>query len=114
VTDARATMAIYRLNRGQWEKGYATVPVRVQRKAAQPKDSRQRKSARAEGAATKRTDASSSAKTRSKGVSSGLSTIVHRQTKAKGGTGGTKVKWWNKLSGTGDGPKGRIIASLPT
>ena len=109
-------MAIYRLNRGHWEKGYATVPVRVQRKAkatSQPKDSRQRKAAGAEGAATKRTDASSSVKTRSKGVSSGLSTVVRRQTKDKGGTGGTKVKWWNELSGTGDGPKGRLIAGLP-
>jgi hypothetical protein len=110
-------MAIFRLNRGQWETGYATVPVRVQRKAkatAQPKDSRQRKSVGAEDAARKRTDASSQAKTRSKGVSSGLSTVVRRQTKGKWGTGGTKVKWWNELAGTGDGPKGRIVASLPT
>ena len=110
-------MAIFRLNRGQWETGYATVPVRVQRKAkatAQPKDARQRKSVEVESAARKRTDASSPAKTRPKGISSGLSTVVRRKTKDKGGTGRTKVKWWNELAGIGDGPKGRITASLPT
>src|ERR1700722_15983053 len=108
-------MAIYRLNRGQWEKGYATVPVRVQRKAkatAQPSASRQQKSIEAEGVAKKRTETSSPSKTRSNGVSSGLSTIVRRRMKDKGGTGGTKAKWWSELAGTGGSSKGRII--LPT
>jgi hypothetical protein len=97
-------MALYRLNRGQWEKGYAAVPTRVQRKSkakAQPKASRQRTSIGAEGV---RTETSPS----KKGVSSGLSTIVHRQAKDKGGKGGTKVKWWTELRGNGDGSKGQI------
>jgi hypothetical protein len=152
VTDARATMAIYRLNRGQWEKGYAAVPIRVQRNAkakAQLKASRERESIGPEGVARRRKKASPPSKTRSKGVSSGLSTIVRRkedpaanaqddrlkaaadaqmreeaeriawppsrpmpsskpQMKDKGGTDGTKVKWWSELAGTGDGSKGRI------
>jgi hypothetical protein len=104
-------MAIYRLNRGQWEKGYAAVPIRVQRNAkakAQVKASRERKSTGPEGVARRRTEASPPSKAQSKGVSSGLSTIVRRQTKNKGGTDGTKVKWWSELAGTGDGSKGRI------
>jgi RNA exonuclease 4 len=112
VTDARATMAIYRFNRGEWEKGYAAVPVRVQRNAkakAQLKASRERKSIGPEGVATRRTEASPPpSKTQSKGVSSGMSTIVRRQMKDKGGTDDTKVKWWSELAGTGDGSKGRI------
>ncbi|KAN0116100.1 Ribonuclease H-like domain containing protein [Russula decolorans] len=111
VTDARATMAIYRLNRGQWDKGYAAVPIRVQRNAkakAQLKASREPKSIEPEGVARRRTEASPPSKTQSKGVSSGLSTIVRRPTKGKGGTDGTKVKWWANLAGTGDSSKGRI------
>jgi hypothetical protein len=106
VIDARATMAIYKLNRGQWEKGYSTVPIRVQRNAkakAQLKASRERN-----GEARRRTEASPPSKTPSKGVSSGLSTIVRRQMKDKGETDGTKVKWWSELAGTGDSSKGRI------
>jgi hypothetical protein len=111
VIDARATMAIYRLNRGQWEQGYAAVPVRVQRNAkakAQLKASRERKSIGPEGVARRRTEASPPSETRSKGVSSGMSTIVRRQMKDKGGADGTKVKWWSELAGTGDSSKGRI------
>ena len=104
-------MAIYRLNRGQWEKGYATIPVRVQRNAkvkAPLKASRERKSTGPEGVARRRTETSPPSKAQSKGVSSGLSTIVRRQTKNKRGTDGTKVRWWSELSGTGDSSKGRI------
>ena len=104
-------MAIYRLNRVQWEKGYAVVPVRVQRNAkakAQLKASRERKSIGPEGVARRRTEAPPPSKTKSKGVSSGLSTIVRRPMRDKGGTDGTKVKWWSKLAGTGDSSKGRI------
>lgn len=107
-------MAIYRLNRGQWEKGYAVVPIRVQRNAkakAQLKASRERNSIGPEGVARRRIEASPPSKTRSKGVSSGLSTIVRRQLKDKGGTDVTKVKWWSELAGTGDGSKGRISAT---
>jgi RNA exonuclease 4 len=107
VIDARATMAIYRLHRGQWEKGYAAVPTRVRKvKAkAQPKASRQQTSVGAEGV---RTESSPPSKMKSKGVSSGLSTIVHRRAKDKGGMGGAKVKWWTELGGNGDGSKGHI------
>jgi RNA exonuclease 4 len=109
VIDARATMAIYRLNRGQWEKGYAAVPIRIQRNAkarAQPKASR--KSIRLEGITRRQTKAPPPSKTISKGVSSGLSTIVRRKTKDKGSTDSSKVKWWSELAGTGDGSKGHI------
>lgn len=104
-------MAIYRLNRGQWEKGYAVAPVRVQRDAkakTQLKASRERKSIGPEGVARRRTEASPPSKTRSKGVSSGMSTIVRRQTKDKEGADSAKVKWWSELGGTGDRSKGRI------
>lgn len=104
-------MAIYRLNRDQWEKGYAAVPIRVRRNAkakAQPKASRERKSIGTEGVAERRIEASPSSKAQLKGVSSGLSTVVRRQTKDKGGTDGAKVKWWSELAGTGDSSKGRI------
>jgi len=99
-------MAIYRLNRGQWEKGYAALPIRVQRNAkakAQLQALREPK-----GVATRQTGASPPSKTQSKGVSSGLSTIVRRQKKDTRGTDGTKVKWWSELAGAGDSSKGRI------
>ena len=111
MTDARATMAVYRLNRKQWDKGYGAVPNRVQQKAkakAQLKASREQKTIEPEGVARRRTEASPPSKTKPKGVSSGLSTTVRRRTKGKGGTDGTKVKWWSSLAGTGDGSKGRI------
>ena len=102
-------MAIFRLNRGQWEKGYAAVPIRVQRNAkAKSQLKASRKSIRLEGIARRQTKASPPSKAQSKGVSSGLSTIVRRQKKDKGGTDGTKVKWWSELAGTGDSSKGRI------
>ncbi len=103
-------MAIYRLNRGQWEKGYA-APIRVGRNAkakAQPKASRKRKSIGPEGVARGRTEASPPSQIHAKGISSGLSTIVRRQTKNKEGAGDTKVKWWSELAGTGGSSKGGI------
>lgn len=112
MIDARATMAIYRLNRGQWEKGYAAVPIRVQRNAkakTRLKASQERKPiGLPEGVARRRTEASPPSKTQTKGVSSSLSTIVRRQVKDNGGTDGTKARWWSKLAGTRDSSKGRI------
>ena len=111
MIDARATMAIYRLNRDQWEKGYAAVPIRVRRNAkakAQSKASRERTSVGPEGEAGRRTKASPPSKAQLKGVSSGLSTVVRRQMKDKRGTDGAKVEWWSELAGTGDSLKGRI------
>jgi RNA exonuclease 4 len=112
VTDARATMAIYRLHRKQWEKGYAVVPIRLKQKPkAKPELTvpRQPKSIGAESVATK---ASQPSNKQRKGVSSGLSTVMRRQMKAKGGAGGTKVKWWSELASSGGGSKGRISANL--
>jgi len=115
VTDARATMAIYRLNRKQWEKGYAVIPIRVQqntRAKAGPNVLPQGESIEVEGVATKPTNASSPSKTRRKGISSGLSTVVRRRTNVKGGVGGTKVKWWSQLAGARGGSKGHISIAV--
>lgn len=106
-------MAIYRLHRRQWEKGYTVVPVHVQRKPkakAKPKISQPRRSIRAERKAVAQSPAKAflSSKTQRKGISSGLSTVVRRRTKVKGGVGGTNDKWWSKLAGTGDSSKGRL------
>ena len=108
-------MAIYRLHRKQWEKGYAVVPIRVKQKTkakAQPTIPRQPKSIGAESVATSATEASLPSTEQRKGVSSGLSTVVRRGMKAKGGVRGTKDKWWAELAGTKSSSKGRISVAV--
>ena len=106
-------MAIYRLHRKQWEKGYAAVPIRVKQKTkVEPTIPRQPKSIGAESVARRATKASLPSSEQRKGVSSGLSTVVRRRMKAKGGVGGTKVKWWTELAGTKNGSKGRISVTV--
>jgi len=109
VTDARAAMAIYRLYRKQWEKGYAVVPIRVLQKE-KTKDigdqlvSESKSIGAGDGSedGPRPTKLSLSSKTgtiQRKGVSSGLSTVVRHRPKVKGGVGGNKVKWWSELGG---------------
>jgi hypothetical protein len=105
-------MAIYRLHRKQWEKGYGVVPIRVKQKTkakAEPLAPRGPKSIGAESVVKKASKATTEQR---KGASSGLSTVVRRRTKAKGGTGGTKIKWWSELSGTKSSSKGHISVTV--
>ena len=77
-----------RLNRKQWEKGYAVVPIRVKQKTkakTEPKVPRQSKSIGAGSVARRATKASLQSESQRKGVSSGLSTVVRHRMKAKGG-----------------------------
>jgi len=115
VIDARATMAIYRLHRRQWEKGYTVVPIRVKQKTrakVDPTIPQQPKSIGVESVARRVTKVSQPSKEQLKGVSSGLSTVVRHRMKAKGGVGGTKVKWWTELAGSKNSSKGRINVTV--
>jgi len=120
VTDARATMAIYRLHRKQWESGYAVVPIRVQRKVrakAEPYEG-DPPTGEVSGRNGERPTTSHRSETRArtttqrKGISSGVSTVVRRQSTTKGGVDGTKEKWWTVLTGTGEGSKGSIQVDI--
>jgi RNA exonuclease 4 len=120
VTDARATLAIYRLHRKQWEKGYAVIPIRVPYKAkekdigdqlAPEPEISQRSSGDDRSRRTSLPSRTSEGKTTyRKGVSSGLSTIVRHRSKVNSGVGGSKNKWWSELGGAQarDGSKGSI------
>ncbi|KAI0262565.1 ribonuclease H-like domain-containing protein [Gloeopeniophorella convolvens] len=133
VTDARATIAVYRLHRKQWEKGYSVVPIRVQKGKAKAEPSpeetpttdisqkrthtsteEQNEDNAERPAKTSRLPKSGSVPKgvaiQRKGVSSGLSTVVRRRAKGKDGVGGTKAKWWTEL-GSGKS-KGSIKISV--
>ncbi|KZT69707.1 ribonuclease H-like protein [Daedalea quercina L-15889] len=87
VTDARATMAVYRLHRKEWEKG--------QRQDGQPSSSKKRKRAASDAQSATTSSAIVARKYVGggrKGVSSGLSTIVMRKE-----TSTNKDQWWTKL-----------------
>jgi len=111
VTDARATMAIYRLHRKQWEKGYDMVPIHVKQKSKAKAD-REPKPIETESVERKATKAALSSREQRKGVSSGLSTVMRRRMKAKGGVGATKVKWWSELAGTKGSSKGHVNVTV--
>ncbi|KAJ6529053.1 ribonuclease H-like domain-containing protein [Mycena vulgaris] len=104
VTDARATMAVYRLHRKEWEKGSA--PLRRPLAAG-------KKRSREEGEdESEEEDEPVAGKTAAgfpgggrKGVSSGLSTVVRRG--AGGASGGEKAQWWKELGGA-SGSKHRL------
>ena len=90
------------------------VPIRVKQKTrakADPTIPQQPKSIGVESVARRVTKAPQPSKEQRKGVSSGLST-VRRRMKAKGGVGGTKVKWWTELAGTKNSSKGRISVTV--
>jgi RNA exonuclease 4 len=115
VTDARATMAIYRLHRKQWEIGYAVVPIRVLRKERAktvPNDG-DPLMREVPGRTTSHTsETRAGITTRRKGISSGMSTVVRRPSTTKDGVDGTKEKWWTVLTGTGESSKGSIRVTM--
>ncbi|KAG6889539.1 hypothetical protein C0992_004799 [Termitomyces sp. T32_za158] len=91
VTDARATMAIYRIHRKEWEKGNKPLPQTKKRKrvegmAGDADDN--------EGKDGMEAESSTFPGGGRKGVSSGLSTIVRR---GPGVSGGQKKKWWKEV-----------------
>ncbi|PBK87205.1 hypothetical protein ARMGADRAFT_939084 [Armillaria gallica] len=90
LTDARATMAVYRLHRKEWEKG--TLQKRPEGKKRKRQDTDKDEDGFPGGGR--------------KGVSSGLATVVRRK---DGGSVPQKTQWWKEL-GTGTGSKGRMKA----
>ncbi|KAH7912715.1 ribonuclease H-like domain-containing protein [Hygrophoropsis aurantiaca] len=108
VTDARATMAVFRIHRKQWEKGLRPPPV-IADTLGLPKKRKEREDGETD-------DESLNIKTKNvakdlpgggrKGISSGLSTIVkrtnvkvsrqHRQKDPDPADG----QWWTSLGGT--------------
>lgn len=98
VTDARATMAVYRIHRKTWDKGFPTLSS-AQTKRKRPITEADLDSSLDTEHATDDADAPAKkpptarlAGEGRKGVSSGLSVIVKRkETKTKDG-------WWKELS----------------
>ncbi|KAK0498000.1 ribonuclease H-like domain-containing protein [Armillaria luteobubalina] len=87
LTDARATMAVYRLHRKEWEKGTVQKKPEGKKRKSQDED-------RFPGGGRK-------------GVSSGLVTVVRRNDGSS--TVPQKTQWWKEL-GTGTGSKGKMKA----
>ena len=113
VTDARATMAIYRLHRKQWERGYAVVPIRIQRKLKANDEAPGRtRSSREPPGTPHASETRAGTTTQRKGISSGMSTVVQRPSTTKDVVDGTKKKWWTVLTGTGEDPKGSIRVTM--
>lgn len=127
VTDARATMAIYRVHRREWEKGQRPVPdaapatskrkdARVAVPATQDELESDADTATTKCKAKKKSNADAQVPGGGrKGVSSGLSVVVtHRDgnTKAPSRVAGTKPKakagWWKELGGGAGGAKGSV------
>ncbi|KAJ7123575.1 ribonuclease H-like domain-containing protein [Mycena epipterygia] len=105
VTDARATMAVYRLHRREWEKGSAPL-ARVGKK--RKRDGEESEEDEDEPVAGKKSSGSFPGGGR-KGVSSGLSTVVRRGAGGHGGDGAReKTEWWKELGGGGTGSKHRL------
>ena len=104
VTDARATMAIYRLHRREWEKGQR-LPLPSLEDPDRSGPSRTRKKrGRSDGERDNRSDDGK------KGTSSGITRIVKRSDPAR--TKNTsplaskkKTDWWSEL-GSSKGPRG--------
>ncbi|KAG5644292.1 hypothetical protein DXG03_008710 [Asterophora parasitica] len=90
VTDARATMAVYRLHRKEWEKGNTTLTTKKRKRADKTQD---------EGTGDIEGDiAEAFPGGGRKGVSSGITTVVRR-----GSSDGEKTKWWKELAGASKG-----------
>ncbi|PPQ84351.1 hypothetical protein CVT25_013246 [Psilocybe cyanescens] len=138
ITDARATMAVYRLHKKEWEKGSRPQPAVVQ--AASKAISSKRRAPSRSGSDDDEDDDNDDDEVESrnkpspakfisksnvtskvypgggrKGVSSGLSTVVrHANDKSKTGGGDSasvKSQWWKQLPGgvsAGSGSKGLI------
>jgi len=111
VTDARATMAIYRLHRRQWEKG-ARMPPPIAEGSNAPSGKRKRETLE------RMEDLPGGGR---KGISSGMSTVTTRpNTKhsskaerktADGKPHKAKTKWWTDL-GSGTSAKGSVRLKL--
>jgi len=85
-------MAVFRLHRKEWDKGFRPFP------APGAGESKKRKHAESD-----EPDALTPTGGGSKGISSGLSTIVKRnpQTKTKAAAKTTNSKWWTTLGASG-------------
>jgi RNA exonuclease 4 len=100
VTDARATMAIYRLYRKEWEKGMRSVnelgsTSKKRNRLDSPNDDGGEGQSGSFPGGGKR------------GVSSGLSTVITRGSGAVSG-GSEKRKWWKELGGSSGKSKGSL------
>jgi len=111
VTDARATMAVYRLHRKEWEKGMRPLSEHgsTSKKRKRPSriagdDDGDGDNEEGEGRGSGRSDTFPGGGR--KGVSSGLS-IVTRGGGSRSG-GGEKSKWWKELGGRSNKSKGSI------
>lgn len=101
MTDARATMAVYRIHRKEWEKG-----IRPSGEHGHPRK-RKHSAVEDEDVEDENKDKKPSFPGGGrKGVSSGMSTVVRRS----GGSvaGGEKKPWWKELGGGSAGSKGSI------
>ncbi|KAJ7087368.1 ribonuclease H-like domain-containing protein [Mycena belliarum] len=114
VTDARATMAVYRIHRKEWEKGSAPLRLptagkgkkRARDDESHDSDDSADEAAPAAGKGSKSKAASTSFPGGGrKGVSSGLSTVVRRAAPST-----EKKPWWKDL-GDAPGSKFRLSAS---
>ncbi|KAJ7493645.1 ribonuclease H-like domain-containing protein [Mycena latifolia] len=127
VTDARATMAVYRLHRREWEKGAPPLARLLGKgkgkKHAGDEEEESGDSDEEEPALPTKKKGKESKKEGfpgggRKGVSSGLGTIVRRAggsgaggvRSKSGGGGGEKTQWWTELGGASAGSKGRLSA----
>lgn len=110
VTDARATMAVYRIHRKEWEKGNRPILPPSERTNKKRKRSQEAEEGEDEDESEDEViDAKKLSKFPGggrKGVSSGLSTVTKR-TGLK--AGGTKAKWWKELGAIGS--KGSVKLS---
>ena len=121
VTDARATMALYRLHRKAWDKTFRNLPAPGQKSKGKKRKREESEDASALGEhvlKSKKSEAESFPGGGRRGISTGLSTVVkHHGGSAKvtfgtkGGGGGTKGSWWSTLGGVAVG-KGDPKATL--
>ncbi|KAJ7711566.1 ribonuclease H-like domain-containing protein [Mycena metata] len=119
VTDARATMAVYRLHRKEWEKGNSSRPLpqakmkgKGKAEEAGPSDDEDDEDEDVPQAKEKKEKPKTFPGGGRKGVSSGLGTIVRRQgtgaarssedKRSAGGRGGG-AEWWKELGGGAKG-----------
>jgi len=100
VTDARATMGVFRLHRKEWEKG--TRPSGDHGSTSKKRKSR---SGGSEGVEEEYGQSSKFPGGGRKGVSSGLSTVIMR---GSGSGAGEKSKWWKELGGGSAKSKGSM------
>ncbi|KAF9465192.1 ribonuclease H-like domain-containing protein [Collybia nuda] len=104
VTDARATMAVYRLHRKEWENGTKqlakTADTGKKRKRGEKKDHEGAEADEAgDGDGGDVMGGKNPPGGGRKGVSSGLTTIVRRGTAIEAGEPKEKKKWWKELAG---------------